>query len=214
MAVLLITHDLGVVVAILRPGRGDVRRAHRRGGAGRADLFAHPRAPLYRGAAAHDPGGEPARHRAAGDPRHACRRRARGLRAARSTRAARRRSSAARRTCRTLRRAAAPGAVLEPRMSAEALPPREDVRPPNRPARACSSCGTCPRSIPAAAGAQVQAVRDVSLSVGRGEVLGVVGECGCGKSTLGRSLLRLIEPTEGAGAVRRAPTSPASGDAR
>ena len=43
----------------------------------------------------------------------------------------------------------------------------------------------------------VKAVDDVSFTVRRGETLGLVGESGCGKSTTGRSLLRLIEPTEG-----------------
>ena len=43
----------------------------------------------------------------------------------------------------------------------------------------------------------VRAVDDVSLQIYQGETLGVVGESGCGKSTFGRSILRLIEPTEG-----------------
>jgi oligopeptide/dipeptide ABC transporter ATP-binding protein len=46
----------------------------------------------------------------------------------------------------------------------------------------------------------VKAVDDVSLHVDDGETLGLVGESGCGKTTVGRSILRLIEPT--AGAVR------------
>ncbi len=43
----------------------------------------------------------------------------------------------------------------------------------------------------------LKAVDDVSFTIARGETLGLVGESGCGKSTVGRAILRLYEPTDG-----------------
>ncbi|MBE5977091.1 ABC transporter ATP-binding protein [Lacrimispora xylanisolvens] len=43
----------------------------------------------------------------------------------------------------------------------------------------------------------LKAVRDISLDIYKGETLGLVGESGCGKSTFGRTVIQLYEPTEG-----------------
>src|ERR1700704_4012603 len=43
----------------------------------------------------------------------------------------------------------------------------------------------------------VSAVDGVSFTIGPGETLGLVGESGCGKTTVGRTIMRLIEPTGG-----------------
>ena len=43
----------------------------------------------------------------------------------------------------------------------------------------------------------VKAVDDVSFHINKGETLGLVGESGCGKTTTGRAILRLHEPTAG-----------------
>jgi oligopeptide/dipeptide ABC transporter ATP-binding protein len=46
--------------------------------------------------------------------------------------------------------------------------------------------------------ARVHAVNDVTLSVGEGETVGLVGESGCGKTTISRTIMRLIDSTDGA----------------
>jgi oligopeptide transport system ATP-binding protein len=45
---------------------------------------------------------------------------------------------------------------------------------------------------------RLMAVDDVSLTINKGETLGLVGESGCGKTTLGLTIMRLYEPTSGA----------------
>jgi oligopeptide/dipeptide ABC transporter ATP-binding protein len=51
--------------------------------------------------------------------------------------------------------------------------------------------------FPTQGGRMVKAVDDVSFSVAKGETVGLVGESGCGKSTIGRVIMNLIEPTDG-----------------
>jgi oligopeptide transport system ATP-binding protein len=53
------------------------------------------------------------------------------------------------------------------------------------------------RPAPWARATRTRAVDDVSFSIEQGETVGLVGESGCGKTTTGRCLLRLIEPTAG-----------------
>ena len=52
--------------------------------------------------------------------------------------------------------------------------------------------GCCSASVGA-----VRAVDGVSFTIAKGETLGLVGESGCGKSTIGKTMLKLIEPTSG-----------------
>lgn len=53
------------------------------------------------------------------------------------------------------------------------------------------------RSRRGSGGGRVQAVRDVSFSIGKGEILGLVGETGSGKTTVGKCVVRLLSPTAG-----------------
>ena len=53
------------------------------------------------------------------------------------------------------------------------------------------------KHFPAAHGQQVHAVNGVSFKLERGETLGIVGESGCGKSSMGRTILKVHEPTSG-----------------
>ena len=58
------------------------------------------------------------------------------------------------------------------------------------------------RGVLARVSGNVYAVDGVSFHIKRGETLGLVGESGCGKSTVGRTLLKLLEPTAGKIKVR------------
>ena len=69
------------------------------------------------------------------------------------------------------------------------------------------------KGFPRAVTVTVRAVDDVSFEVGAGEAFGIVGESGCGKSTAGRAILRLIEPDEGAIVYRGEDVRAASGAA-
>ena len=57
--------------------------------------------------------------------------------------------------------------------------------------------GICHSLVKQKGASHVRAVDDISFNVGEKEILGFVGESGCGKSTMSRAILQLIEPTGG-----------------
>ncbi|RMC36026.1 ABC transporter ATP-binding protein [Paracoccus alkanivorans] len=81
-----------------------------------------------------------------------------------------------------------------PRLGEGAPPPRTEVEPVLRVEGLTTVFGGAGLF---SKGKTTAAVRNVSLTLGRGETLGLVGESGCGKSTLARSIMRLVEPIAG-----------------
>ena len=88
-------------------------------------------------------------------------------------------------------------ATLAPRPAAsDARPATSDPRP-LLSVRNLAKHFQGQKSLFAKAGPPVRAVDGVSFDIAAGETLGIVGESGCGKTTMGRAILRLIEPTSG-----------------
>ena len=95
---------------------------------------------------------------------------------------------------------AASSAGTEP--PAEAAPPTGGGPPPLLEVRGLRKFFPIRRGVFSRVAGQVRAVDGVSFHIRRGETLGLVGESGCGKSTVGRTVLKLLEPTEGRIRVR------------
>ena len=182
MAILMITHDLGVVaefcerVMVMYAGRiveqADV-----------ADSVRNAETPLHAGTDGRDAEAQWRQGQAADHTGHGSKplRAVRGLSFRRPLRPRRRalqnRPSAARRAARS------PVRVLEPGAMSVML------EVDNLPGKAFPLSGR---------GTAIRAVNGVSFSQRKGETIGIVGESGCGKTTLARLILRLIEPSSGA----------------
>ncbi len=195
-AVLLITHDFGVVnevsdrVAVMYAGQIVEEGT-------RVELLAQPAPPLHARPAQIHSAARGARHAPQRDQGSGAAPRAMAcglplphpLSASSSTVAAARPPRAPR-----SRKPRAPGATWWSRSRGRERAVRRCVA---RTARACApgfpSAPACCRRVTG----HVKAVDGVDLTIFPGETLALVGESGCGKTTVGRSILRLVEPTEG-----------------